>query len=195
MGDLPTPFHEETTAMDQHFDGRVFKVEVHQVRLPDGKMAMREIVRHNGGACIVAVDDQENVYLVSQFRKPYEQELLELPAGKLEIGEDPLVCATRELMEETGLRAASMTWLATVYPSPGYCSETLSIYLATELTYGENNLDDGEFLSVHVYPLHEALAMIDRGEIRDAKTQVGLLRARRVLDQRRENSSELPLED
>lgn len=185
MTDEHNSFLEETTQMDQHFDGRVFKVEVHQVRLPDGRMAMREIVRHNGGACIVAVDAQENVYLVRQFRKPYDAELLELPAGKLEIGEDPLACATRELMEETGLRADLIEWLATAYPSPGYCSETLSIYLATGLTYGENKLDDGEFLSVHPYPLDEALAMIDRGEIRDAKTQIGLLKARRVLDQRK----------
>lgn len=179
-------FHEETTRMDRHFDGRVFSVEVHDVRLADGRMAKREIVRHSGGACIVAVDAQEQVYLVRQFRKPYDTELLELPAGKLEPGEDPLVCATRELQEETGMTAESMEWLATVYPSPGYCSETLSIYLATQLTYGQNNLDDGEYLSVHPYPLSEALAMVDRGEILDAKTQVGLMRAARVLAQRKE---------
>lgn len=178
-------FFEETTAMDQHFAGRVFRVEVHQVRLPDGSLANREIVRHNGGACIAAIDDDENVYLVRQFRKPFDAELLELPAGKLEIGEDPLACARRELTEETGLSAESIEWLATAYPSPGYVSETLSIYLATGLTFGESNLDDGEFLSVHPYPLNEALAMIDRGEILDAKTQIGLLKARRVLDQRR----------
>ena len=179
-------FHEETTAMDQRFAGRVFQVEVHDVRLPDGRMAKREIVRHNGGACVVAVDDDDNVYLVRQFRKPFEEELLEVPAGKLEVGEDPLECATRELMEETGLAARSIEWLATVYPSPGYLSEILYIYLATGLTYGQNNLDDGEFLSVHPYPMAELLAMIDRGEIRDAKTQVGLLRAARVLAARKE---------
>jgi ADP-ribose pyrophosphatase len=186
MNHEQTNFHEETTAMDQCFAGRVFQVEVHDVRLPDGRMAKREIVRHNGGACVVAVDDDENVYLVRQFRKPFEEELLEVPAGKLEVGEDPLDCATRELMEETGLAASSIEWLATVYPSPGYLSEILWIYLATGLTYGQSNLDDGEFLSVHPYPMSELLAMIDRGEIRDAKTQVGLLRAARVLAARKE---------
>ena len=162
-----------------------FQVEVHDVRLPDGRMAKREIVRHNGGACVVAIDDQENVYLVCQFRKPFDEELLELPAGKLEIGEDPLACATRELTEETGLSASSIEWLATVYPSPGYLSEVLWIYIATGLKYGQNNLDDGEFLSVHPYPMAEVLDMIDRGEIRDAKTQVGILRAARVLAARK----------
>lgn len=185
---MPEPeqnFREETTGMDQKFAGRVFQVEVHEVRLPDGRLAKREIVRHSGGACVVAIDDQDHVYLVRQYRKPYDTELLELPAGKLEPGEDPLDCATRELTEETGMTAQSIEWLATVYPSPGYCSETLSIYLATGLTYGQSNLDDGEFLSVHPYPLEEALSMVDRGDIRDAKTVVGLLRAQRVLQQRK----------
>lgn len=180
-------FQEETTAFDQRFAGRVFQVEVHDVRLPDGRMAKREIVRHNGGACVVAVDEHENVYLVRQFRKPFDEELLEVPAGKLEPGEDPLACATRELMEETGLAAESIEWLATVYPSPGYLSEVLWIYLATGLTYGQNNLDDGEFLSVHPLPMALVLDMIDRGEIRDAKTQIGLLRAARVLATRKEH--------
>lgn len=180
-------FNETTTDMSRHFEGRVFTVEVHDVRLSDGRMAKREIVRHSGGACIVAIDSQDQVYLVRQFRKPYDAVLLELPAGKLEPGEDPLVCATRELQEETGMKADLIEWLATVYPSPGYCSETLTIFLATGLTYGQSNLDDGEFLSVHPYPLAEALDMIDRGEICDAKTQVGLLRAARTLAQRKES--------
>jgi len=105
MPEFEQEFHEETTGMDQKFAGRVFQVEVHDVRLPDGRMAKREIVRHSGGACVVAVDDQEHVYLVRQYRKPYDTELLELPAGKLEPAEDPLACATRELTEETGMTA------------------------------------------------------------------------------------------
>lgn len=169
-------FTEKTVHCDQVFHGRVFDVEVQTVMLHDGHPARREIVRHNGGACVVAVDDLENVYLVRQFRKPYDDMLLEIPAGKLEPGEDPLDCARRELTEETGLRAEKIDWLATVYPSPGYCSETLTIFLATGLTQGDASPDEGEHLSCHAYPLSELLAMIDRGEIRDGKTIIGILR-------------------
>jgi len=174
-------FSEETVHSDTVFIGRVFQVEVQTVQLHDGRPAQREIVRHNGGACVVAVDKQQNVYLVRQYRKPFDELLLEIPAGKLEPGEEPLVCASRELTEETGLSADRIEWLTTLYPSPGYCSETLTIYLATGLTQGEACLDDGEHLSCHAYPLTELLAMIDRGEIRDAKTQVGLLALHRRL--------------
>lgn len=178
-------FSELTIEKETLFSGRVFQVEYHTVSLPDGRTAHREIVRHNGGACVVALDERESVYLVRQFRKPYDMEMLELPAGKLEIGEDPLECARRELKEEAGLVAEHIDLLATVYPSPGYCSETLSIYLATGLTVGESQLDDGEFLDLHVFPLEQTLAMIDRGEIRDAKTQVGLLKVARMLAQQK----------
>jgi len=168
-------FSEKTIHSDTVFSGKVFQVEVQTVRLHDGQPARREIVRHNGGACVVAVDERLNVYLVRQYRKPYDEMLLEIPAGKLEPGEEPLACARRELTEETGLHAEKIEWLATLYPSPGYCSETLTIYLATGLTQGQASLDEGEHLSCHAYPLSELLDMIDRGEIRDAKTQVGLL--------------------
>ncbi len=176
-------FTEHTVSKETMFAGRVFQVELHSVVLPDGRHASREIVRHNGGACIVALDERQHVYLVRQFRKPYDMEMLELPAGKLELGEDPLVCARRELREETGLDADRITLLSTVYPSPGYCSETLSVYLATGLTVGQSQLDEGEFLDLHVYPLEQALDMIDSGEIRDAKTQIGLLKVARLLSQ------------
>lgn len=176
-------FTEETISKDILFNGRVFQVELHTVRLPDGRQARREIVRHYGGACVVALDERRHVYLVRQYRKPYDMDMLELPAGKLEPGEDPLECARRELQEETGLLATDIRLLATVYPSPGYCSETLSIFLATGLSAGESQLDDGEFLDIHVFPIEQALAMIDSGEIRDAKTQIGLLKVARILSQ------------
>lgn len=129
----------------------------------------------------MAVDEHQQVYLVRQFRKPFDEMLLEIPAGKLEAGEDPLDCARRELTEETGLSADRIEWLATVYPSPGYCSEKLTIFLATGLTQGQACPDDGEHLSCHAYPLDELMGMIERGEIRDAKTQVGLLTLSRRL--------------
>lgn len=174
-------FTEKTLHIENKFEGRVFQVEVQTVELPDGQPARREIVRHSGGACIVALDDRQFVYMVRQYRKPYDTELLEIPAGKLEPGEDPAVCAARELIEETGLRAGKLEFLSAIYPSPGYCSETLSIYLATELVQGEARLDDGEYLSCQPVPLAEVLGMIDRGEIHDAKTLVGLLTVSRRL--------------
>ncbi|HBP39247.1 MAG TPA: ADP-ribose pyrophosphatase [Clostridiales bacterium] len=166
---------EKTLQTEKCFDGRVFQVEVLTVEMPDGRPARREIVRHGGGACVVALDENQRIYLVRQYRKPYDDVLLEIPAGKLETGEEPAACAARELAEETGLRAANMERLAVIYPSPGYCSETLSIYLATGLVQGESCLDDGENLHCQSYPLEEVLAMIDRGEIHDAKTLVALL--------------------
>lgn len=177
-------FSERTMQTEKIFSGRVFQVEIQTVELQDGKSARREIIRHNGGACVVALDDQQQVYLVRQFRKPYDMELLEIPAGKLEPGEDPAECAGRELTEETGLRASHLEWLATIYPTPGYCNEILTIYLATGLTQGEANPDDGEHLSCHAYPLPVVLAMIDRGEIRDAKTLIALLTISRRLEQK-----------
>ncbi len=168
-------FSEKTVHSEKIFSGRVFEVEVLTVQLHDGRPARREIVRHNGGACVVAVDENRQVYLVRQFRKPYDEMMLEIPAGKLEIGEDPAECAKRELTEETGLTAAKIEWLTTIYPSPGYCSEVLTIYLATGLAQGAAAPDEGEHLICQRMPLDVLLQMIDRGEIRDAKTQVGLL--------------------
>jgi ADP-ribose pyrophosphatase len=173
--------HELSHQVDQPFSGRVFNVEVHAVTLPDGTSSRREIVRHNGGACVLALDSQMGVAMVRQYRKAFDCELLEIPAGKLEAGEDPLDCARRELSEETGLTAARFHLLTTFYPSPGYSSEILHIYLATGLTPGQAHLDHGEFLSCQTCPLDELLDRVDRGEIRDAKTIIALtLTARRL---------------
>jgi ADP-ribose pyrophosphatase len=173
--------NEITQQTERVFAGRVFQVEVQTVRLTDGRPARREIVRHGGGAGVVAIDEQQRVCLVRQYRKPMEAALLEIPAGKLEPGEEPAACAKRELAEETGLLASRIDWLAEIYPTPGYSSEVLSIYLATGLIQGDSRLDDGEHLNCLTIPLAEALVMIDRGEIRDAKTLVGLLTLSRRL--------------
>ena len=175
-------FTEKTLTTEKVFAGRVFEVEVQTVELTDGRPARREIVRHNGGACVLALDDRQRIYLVRQYRKPYDTELLEIPAGKLEPGEDPAACAARELLEETGLQAGQIEFLAAMYPSPGYCSEILSIYLATSLRQGTARPDEGEHLSCHPVLLADALAMVDRGEIHDAKTLVALLTLSRRLN-------------
>ncbi|MDD2442145.1 MAG: NUDIX hydrolase [Clostridiaceae bacterium] len=174
-------YQEPSHHVEQPFTGRVFNVEVHAVTVADGQTARREIVRHNGGACVLAIDGAGFVPMVTQYRKAFDRDMLEIPAGKLEPGEDPLDCARRELAEETGFCAGQIRHLATIYPSPGYCSETLHIYLATDLEAGPAHPDDGEFLHVKAYPLDDLLAMADRGEIHDAKTLVALLMADRKL--------------
>lgn len=174
-------FQETSLSVDQAFVGRVFQVEVQTVALQDGRSARREIVRHSGGACVLALDNRLGVAMVRQFRKPFDRVLLEIPAGKLEPGEDPLECARRELSEETGFSARNLSLLTTLYPSPGYCSEVLSVYLATGLTAGQSHLDEGEHLSCQVYPLADLLDLVDCGEIRDAKTIAALLLVSRRL--------------
>lgn len=182
-------FVEDSLSMDEVFSGRVFGVEVHTVRLHDGSSARREIVRHGGGACVVALDEQNRVSMVRQYRKAFERELLELPAGKLERGEDPMDCVRRELSEETGYAADHIELINTLYPSPGYCSEILYVYLATGLTPGAAHLDEGEHLSCESLPIDTLIDMIGRGEICDAKSVVGLLMTQKLLRDRQAGSA------
>lgn len=175
-------FTEKTIDRKTIFEGKVFTVHLDTVELVDGTIARRELVRHSGGACIVAVDDQERTYLVRQFRKPFEQMLLEVPAGKLELDEDPIACAARELTEETGWIARTIVPLGMMYPTPGYCGEILYLFLGLDLDQGVARLDEGEYLDVVEMPFAEALMMSDRGEIPDGKTQIALMKAKRYLE-------------
>ncbi len=168
---------ETTVGTETIFKGRVFTVEKLKVTLPDGSPAMREVIRHNGGAAIIAVDDDKNVYMVRQFRIATGGEMLEIPAGKVEPGEDPMECASRELTEETGYTASNVEFLASVYATPGYCSEKLHVYMATGLKAGNPHRDQGEFLNVKVYKLAELKEMVEKGEIQDAKSVIGILMA------------------
>lgn len=156
------------------YDGRIMQLYKDEVELEDGKKSVREYIRHSGGSGVMAVDEEENVYLVTQYRYPYAAETVEIPAGKREKGEDPLVCAKRELEEETGLVAEKCELIATVYPTPAYTDETLYVYLATGLRQTEAHLDAGEFLGVEKVPFEKAYKMALNGEIRDSKTLIAI---------------------
>lgn len=164
------------------FDGHVFKVYLDKVEISDGSIRPREVVEHNGGVCVVALDEKKEIYMVRQYRYAAGTEMLEIPAGKLEKGEDPFKAAKRELSEETGCTAEKWTSLGVVYPTPGYCSERLYIYLAQELKTGEMHLDDGEILTVEKYPISQVVDMIMSGEITDAKTVVGVLKTTNLVN-------------
>ena len=164
------------------FKGRIVTIRSDKARLHNGKIVSREVVEHPGGVGIVPVDKDGNVLMVSQYRYPIEKTIMEIPAGKLEYGEDPLECAVRELKEETGCTAGKFISLGEMLPSPGYCKETLYAYLALDLKEGEMRLDEDEFLDVERVPLKKLVDMVMSGEITDAKTVVGLLKADKYLN-------------
>lgn len=160
------------------FHGALIDVTHMTVRLPNGKQALREVVRHRGAAAVVPVDEQGMVTLVRQHRVVVGQVTLEIPAGKLDhAGEDPLDCARRELTEETGLVAERVELLTPMVTTPGFCTERVSIYLATGLTQAAAHPDDDEFLNVVRMPLREAVTRVMSGELNDGKTALGLLMA------------------
>ncbi len=165
------------------FEGKVIRVQSDEVILPDGNVATREVVVHRGGVCIVPIDECENVLLVKQFRYPFKQEVLEIPAGKRELVEEPFETARRELSEETGCVAEKYDDLGSFLVTPGYCTEKFYIFLARGLTYYQQHLDEGEFVSVVKMKLDDAIAKVYSNEINDCKTVVGLLLAKKLLDE------------
>ena len=163
------------------FDGKIMHVRRDVVVLEDGSEAFREVVDHSGGVCVLALDDEGRVLTVRQFRYPFQCVLREIPAGKLERGEDPDQAAARELREETGAVAGTMEKLGEIYPTPAYCGEIIRMYLARNLTFGENDLDEGEFLAVERIPFDDLVGQVLTGEIRDAKTVAAVLKAKLIL--------------
>ena len=163
------------------YQGVVVELTEDMVELTNGAHTVREVVHHPGGVCVAAVDDDGNVFVVRQWRYPFGRELLELPAGKLEKGEDPLPAAVRELSEETGLEADNWSDLGCIYVSPGISTEKLYLYLATGLHQGLAHPDPNEFLDVEKMPLRELADMAMEGTIHDAKTVVGALKALSLL--------------
>ena len=170
----------KTVSSEPIYQGRIFNV-VRDTVDEDGSQYTREVIRHKGSAVVVAVFADNTTVLVRQYRHPAGKHLLEIPAGSLETGEDPQQGALRELEEEIGARAAKIEKLAEFYVSPGFLDEKMYLYLATELTETQQNLDEDENISLVRLPLAEALAMTRDGRIQDAKTIIGLtLAAERV---------------
>lgn len=170
-------FYEKTVSTNRIYEGKVINFKVDTVLLPGGHTSLRELVEHPGGVAVVAVDSNDNVIMVEQFRKPYDKMILEIPAGKMEKGEDPKACGMRELEEETGMKASNFEFLGECYPSVGYTNEIIRIFLATGLQESKQNLDEDEFLNVRRIPIKKLMDMIMNNEIADAKTVIGILKA------------------
>lgn len=172
---------EKQISSEYKFKGKIINLRVDEALLPNGATSTREVVEHNGGICVVPITEKGEVLMVEQFRYPYSEVVLEIPAGKRDGDEEPLEGGKRELKEETGAVAENYTFLGELYPSPGYCGEIIYMYLATGLSYGDTNPDDDEFLDIKKIPLETAVEMIMNGEIKDAKTQAAILKAERIL--------------
>lgn len=167
---------EQELEQEELYRGSVFTLTTHRVGLEDGGESRRDVVNHHGGACVAALDGEGRLLLVRQYRFAVGQELLELPAGKLEPGEDPAAAAARELEEETGYTARELRKLTEMLPTPAYCTERIYLYQGVGLVRrGEQRLDRDEFLDVVALPLEEALELVLSGGIPDAKTQLGVL--------------------
>jgi len=166
---------ETIVRTEQVYEGRVVKLDRLEVRLPDGNMAWRELVRHPGAVAIVALDERQQVLLVRQFRIAAGRVLTEIPAGTLEPGEAPDACAERELQEETGYRPGRLEALGGFYPAPGYTTEYIHLFLATDLDESRLDADTDEYIEVDRMPLANALALIARGEMVDGKSIIGLM--------------------
>lgn len=172
---------EKTVDTEPIFDGKIIKVRKDKAELENGSVVTRELVLHPGGVCVVPVNEKGEVYLVKQFRYPFQEVLTEIPAGKLEVGEDHRSAGLRELKEEVGAECESFEYLGVMYPSVAYLTEKIHMYLATGLSFGEQSLDEDEFLDVEKMPLSQAVEKVINGEIKDGKTQTALLLAARKL--------------
>ncbi len=171
-------FEEKTRSSECIYDGIVLHLYRDEISLPNGGKGIREYCKHNGGVCVVAITDDNEVLLVEQYRYAHHTVLTELPAGKLERGENPDEAVIRELREETGAECGKITYLGEMYPSPALMDEIIYMYLAEDLSFGEQSLDDDEFLSCKRIHIDKLVDMILRGEIKDAKTQTAVLRAK-----------------
>jgi ADP-ribose pyrophosphatase len=175
--------YEEKTLSTKHvYKGKFISLDTVEVELPDGNKSTRDIVLHPGASVVVPVNEDKEIYMVRQYRKPIEKITIELPAGKLDEGEDPKVCAERELKEETGIEASEIKHMISIHSTPGFSTEVLHMYLATGLKEGTANSDEDEFVSCEKYKIDDLIDMIMKNEITDAKTIIGILMADRIIN-------------
>lgn len=172
---------EKTISSDRVYTGKTISLRVDTVEIPNRGYKKREIVEHNGAVGIIAITPENKVVLVKQYRKAIEKELWEIPAGKIEPGENPKESAMRELKEETGYSAQSMKLLHKFYTSAGFSNQKIYIYLAENLTPGKQNFDDDEFIETKEFSLNEVYDMIYNNDIEDAKTSIGMLLIKELL--------------
>jgi len=174
-------YAEETISTKEVYKGNIIDLNLVTVKLPNGKESTREIVIHPGASVIIPIAQNGDLYMVRQFRKPLEREMLELPAGKLDKGESPETCAIRELSEETGLEAGWVKHVISVHSTPGFCNEVLHMFAAGDLKEGTAHSDEDEFVSCERVPLNDLLRMVFKGEITDAKTIIGIFIAEKII--------------
>lgn len=180
---LPLDLHLKEARIDGEivYDGHFIKLARDSVRLPDGKAATREYVKHPGAVVILPLFDDGSVLMERQFRYPLDRVFIEFPAGKIDPGEDPLACAKRELQEETGHTASDWQFVCTIHNAIAYSDERLELYLARGLTAGERQLDDGEFLDIYKASVTDLLAAVRDGTITDVKTVIGVFWLEKIL--------------
>lgn len=171
---MPSKLNEKSLASKSIFEGKILKVAIDQVQLPNGSIAEREVVHHPGAVAILAITPDNKIILVKQFRKAVNKVITEVPAGKLEKGENPIVCAARELKEETGYSAGSIKEITKIYTSPGFADEIIHIFKAEGLIKGNAAPDEDEFVEIVELPISEIDKLINSDEIIDAKTLVAL---------------------
>ena len=173
---------EKTVKKNYIYHGRIINVRNDDAELPNGKPCRREVVEHPGGVAIVGLTEDNEILLVRQFRYPYKETIYEIPAGKLEKGEDIKAAGIREFSEECGATAEIFEPFGEVYPSPGYCGEIIRLFYAKNITFGQQHLDEDEFLDVIKMPIKEVVSKIMSGEIKDAKTIAGVFKIKELMN-------------
>lgn len=172
---------EKTVSSEIIYEGVIFTVKKDLAKLEDGSSARRDIILHSGGVCVIPITEKNEIFMVRQYRYPFHTVTCEIPAGKLNAGENHAECGKRELLEETGCTCKEYIYLGEMYPTPAYNSEITYMYLAKGLQYKSQKLDDDEFLDVVKIPLSDAVKMVMNNELKDGKTQLVILKAARIL--------------